>query len=113
MTFPFLQKSCSEFFRENPWLSGTGRGGGRVRGYQGRFDPEGRTLAERYPEGKVYLAQIGDFSESPFAPDFGDLVRYAAAYLNLPVRYGIRHIFKLKILYLFSPLFSTSYMIFF
>ncbi len=76
-------QTCAEFAEENPWLSG-----GRVAGFRSRFNPDGRTLAERYPDGKVYLAQIGGDlpSSACLAPDFDSLVRFAEIYLSLPVR---------------------------
>ena len=65
----------------------------------------GKNIPERYPEGKIYLAQIGAFDSdeddgatgsaqcpgitedsAQFAPDFRTLVKFAELYLGLPVQ---------------------------
>ncbi len=74
----------TKFVRQNPWVMGRRR---RVT-YAGRdFDPSGKTMGARYPEGKMYLAEIGDFrSDAGLAPDFDELVRFAETYLRVPVK---------------------------
>ena len=60
-----------EFLTWNPWL-----GKRRCSNYRGGdFNPVSGSIRQRYPSGKMYLAQIGDFgSNAAVAPDF-DLVR--------------------------------------
>ena len=60
-----------EFLAWNPWL-----GKRKCHNYRGGdFNSVAGSIKERYPSGKMYLAQIGDFgSNAAVAPDF-DLVR--------------------------------------
>ena len=64
-------QSFREFLSWNPWLGKRKRSS--YRG--GDFNPVSGSIRERYPSGKMYLAQIGDFgSNAAVAPDF-DSVR--------------------------------------
>lgn len=48
------------------------------------FVPDGSTLCEKYPEGKIYIAQIGEFSNSDIS--FDDLIDYVRRFLCIPVQ---------------------------
>ena len=49
---------------------------------QQRFVPSGNTIQEKYPDGKIYIAKIGDFANDIC---FDDLVDYIKRFLCLPV----------------------------
>ncbi len=72
-----------EYLDENPWLSE-----GEPRpGYRASFYRQESKLSSRYPDGKIYLAQLGDLgdSSSTVAPSLETLAEFARIYLNLPV----------------------------
>lgn len=67
------------FLSECPWISK------RKRKYMHqKFNPHGKTLLEKYPEGKIYLLPVGEFTEENCAK-FSDLAEFAEAYLGVPV----------------------------
>ena len=72
-------QTFDEYVNETPWLSER-----RVIGYLEKFNGDGRNIREKYPAGKIYLAQIGTFKSS-VCPAFADLVQFATIYLGLPV----------------------------
>ena len=43
----------------------------------------GKYISEKYPEGKIYIAKVGDFSNCEV--DFEELVDYVRSFLCLPV----------------------------
>lgn len=49
-----------------------------------KFVPTGDTICEKYPEGKIYIAQCGDFSGCDVK--FDDLLDYVRRFLCLPVQ---------------------------
>lgn len=70
------------FIQECPWMS-TRKwkiGGGQ------RFDSKGHNIKEKYPEGKIYLLQLGDFDKGEsLYPSFQELVKYVEIFYDLPV----------------------------
>lgn len=68
-----------QFLRECPWLSS------RKRKYMSQeFLPSGQTIGEKYPNGKVYIVQVGDFSEKD-SKFYDSLLEYTSIFLGLPV----------------------------
>lgn len=47
------------------------------------FNPKGKTISEKYPNGKIYIAKIGVFNSKDIM--FSDLIDYVQRYLGLPV----------------------------
>ena len=70
-------QTFDEFMEENPWSDGD-----KVNGYGKSFVPNGSTLPGRYPDGKIYIVEIGDFED--IAPDCQVLADFASKYLGLP-----------------------------
>ncbi|XP_059092841.1 archaemetzincin-2-like isoform X2 [Tigriopus californicus] len=70
-----------EFLDDNPWLSST-----KVSGYLDEFQPKRSCLKTKYPQGRIYLLQLGQ-CQSPIAPQGQDLTEFASAYLQVPVEY--------------------------
>lgn len=74
-------QTYSKFLWENPWLSGR-----KVKCCQMTFAPAGKTLTERYPDGKIYLLPLGGgFDDNPLAPKFSYLADYASRFFELQV----------------------------
>ena len=48
------------------------------------FNPNGKNLPEKYPQGKIYLQPLGEF-DGKTTPNFADLVEYSQAFYSLPV----------------------------
>ena len=69
-----------QFLEECPWIYER-----KVSKYSDEFNPAGNCIAERYPGGKIYLAQIGGFPPSAISPSFDRLREYAEIYLRIPV----------------------------
>lgn len=68
-----------QFLEECPWLSR------RKRKYMNQtFFSGGKTILEKYPNGKIYLLPLGDFS-GKHCVNFQDLQKYAEIYLGIPV----------------------------
>ncbi len=81
-------QDCQDFAEGNPWLSSDRRvKPGHCKKVQ--FDKDARRLTDRYPGGKIYLAQIvqqdDNDDEKNIMPDSDVLIRFARTYLNLPV----------------------------
>lgn len=72
-------QTYTQFLKENPWLSSR-----KVKYCQMTFRPDGKTLLERYPEGKIYLLPLGDEGDNE-APDFAHLADYTSRFFELPV----------------------------
>ena len=72
-------QSYSHFLRECPWLSRR-----KVRFSKVAFNPNGTTLAEKYPDSKIYLLPLGDFDCS-VTPNFDDLAEYTRQFFHHPV----------------------------
>ena len=67
-----------QFLQENPWLSSR-----RVKYMKQTFSSKGKTLREKYPDGKICILQLGTFENH--CVKFSDLVDYASRFLCLPV----------------------------
>ena len=80
-------QTVAEFQDENPWLSKR-----KIRSYGGNFRPDSVHINGKYPEGKIYLAQIGEFS--PDYPSAEKLAEFASVYLGIPVE--IFGVFKVE-----------------
>ncbi|XP_031572832.1 uncharacterized protein LOC116306849 isoform X2 [Actinia tenebrosa] len=52
--------------------------------YRAKFIPEGKTIQEKYPDGKIFLQPLGEFDES-FSPNIDELAKYADDFYNIPV----------------------------
>lgn len=72
-------QTYDQFLDENPWLSSE-----KVAGYLADFHSPGPSLKAKYPSGKIYLLQLGDF-QGPTAPQGKDLTEFASVYLQIPV----------------------------
>ncbi|GFN82454.1 nucleolar protein 56-like [Plakobranchus ocellatus] len=70
-------QSYKNYLQENPWFSRR-----KHKFIQQKFVSNGDTIQEKYPEGKVYVAKVGDF-ESDIS--FEDLLDYTQRFLGLPV----------------------------
>ncbi|KAK3096912.1 hypothetical protein FSP39_004719 [Pinctada imbricata] len=73
-------QTFSQFVRETPWLSCR-----KKKSRKMCFEPLGRTLLQKYPEGKIYLLPIGDFNKE-HCVNFEDLIEFAQIYLGIPVK---------------------------
>lgn len=73
-------QSYSKFLGECPWLSKR-----KVKYCRITFESAGDTLAEKYPEGKIYLLPLGEFSEADHAPEFSHLADYATIFFEQQV----------------------------
>ena len=49
------------------------------------FNPSGRKLRDRYPDGAIYIVPLGEF-DSNTSPDFTLLLEYAQIFFDLPVK---------------------------
>ena len=67
------------FFRENPWFSQRKR-----KFIRQTFIGKGKDIREKYPDGKIYLLPLGDFSDD-ISPSFDRLVEYSSKFFNIPV----------------------------
>ncbi|KAK3592952.1 hypothetical protein CHS0354_036811 [Potamilus streckersoni] len=72
-------QTYKQFLNECPWLSS------RKRKYMSQtFVFSGKTLPQKYPDGKVYIVPLGEFqSEDP--KFFDHLIEYTSIFLGLPV----------------------------
>ena len=72
-------QTYKQFLNECPWLSPR-----KWKYVKMTFNSSGRTLLEKYPEGKIYLLPLGGF-DGETAPSFSDLAQYARLFFCLPV----------------------------
>ncbi|CAG5131164.1 unnamed protein product [Candidula unifasciata] len=72
-------QSFREYLKENPWFSKR-----KSKFMKQAFRSDGNTLCEKYPEGKVYIAKIGDFSDADIS--FDSLIDYIRRFLCVPVQ---------------------------
>ena len=70
-------QTYDDFLDENPWLSSRKR-----RGLKQKFNSAGKTIRETFPEGKIYLLPLGDFSVEP-SPRFDLLIDYAEKFFQV------------------------------
>ncbi|XP_046566265.1 LOW QUALITY PROTEIN: uncharacterized protein LOC124274932 [Haliotis rubra] len=73
-------QSFSDYVEHCPWMSNI-----KYKRMDHKFVPDGKTLCEKYPEGKIYVVQVGNFDENSCF-DFAELVDYARRYLCLPIK---------------------------
>ncbi len=72
-------QTYQQFLDECPWLSK------RKRKYiRHSFNADGKTLQEKYPEGKIYLLPLGEF-DGETTPQFTDLAEYSRLFFDVPV----------------------------
>lgn len=91
-------QTYKQFLRECPWLSRR-----RWKQIKCEFNPDGKTIAEKYPNGVIYLLSLGTFdSESGIAPNFSSLVEYLEIFYDLPVKIldGLKLEYKGKEVYI-------------
>lgn len=69
-----------QFLEECPWIHER-----KVSKYIGSYDRKSHSIRERYPGGKIYLLQIGQFPPAAISPSFSLLREYAEIYLRIPV----------------------------
>ena len=68
-----------QFTTENPWMSS------RRRKYMNQtFISNGKTLHEKYPDGKIYILPLGHF-DGDTSPEFSALVEYAKHFFCFPI----------------------------
>ena len=72
-------QSYSDFQVQCPWLSGR-----KVKYVKHTFNPIGSNLAEKYPNGVIYILQLGEFDRR--APHFDALIEYAQLFYCLRVK---------------------------
>lgn len=74
-------QTYSKFLKECPWL-----GRRKVQYCRMTFNPDGDTLPEKYPNGKLYLLPLGQFEGGNCpAPSFSDLADYAECFFGQSV----------------------------
>lgn len=71
-------QTYSQFLEENPWMSSR-----KVKYVKQQFCSEGKTLREKYPDGKVCIVQLGKFDNKSI--NFADIVDYSSRFLCMPV----------------------------
>uniref|UniRef100_A0A0B7A3L1 Archaemetzincin-2 n=3 Tax=Arion vulgaris TaxID=1028688 RepID=A0A0B7A3L1_9EUPU len=72
-------QSFREYLKENPWFSKR-----KSKFIRQTFISNGGTLCEKFPEGKIYIAKIGEFSDQDI--QFDDLIDYVRRFLCVPVQ---------------------------
>jgi hypothetical protein len=72
-------QTFTEFLEENPWISTQKR-----KTTKQTFISRGHTLPEKYPDGKIYILPLGEFTCGS-SPNFDILIEYAKAFFCLPV----------------------------
>ena len=73
-------QSYTQFVEGCPWLS---ERKWKARGQE--FHSKGNNVKEKYPQGKIYLLRLGDFSDR-LSPSFDSLLEYVSIFYDLPVR---------------------------
>ena len=71
-------QTYDQFINQCPWLSTR-----KVKYMKQNFNTGGKTLVEKYPNGKIYVGLIGEFKEDLVVLD--DLIDYVRRFLGLPV----------------------------
>lgn len=73
-------QTYSEFLEQCPWLSS------RRRKYlRQEFNKCGRTLSEKYPDGKIYLLPLGSFGDGSHCCRFDHLAEYTSVFFGSSV----------------------------
>ena len=74
-------QTYTEFLHDCPWLSKR-----KWKQAKHLFIPEGQTIKEKYPNGRIYLLKLDDFQQSNLSsPSFESLLRYVEIFYELPV----------------------------
>lgn len=72
-------QTFKQFLSQCPWLST------RKRKYMSQeFTSSGRTIKDKYPEGKIYIVPVGDM-EKGHSDLYSSLIEYTEIFLGLPV----------------------------
>ncbi len=72
-------QTYQQFVEDCPWLSRR-----KLKYIRHSFNSDGKTLQEKYPEGKIYLLPLGDF-DGETTPRFTDLAEYSRLFFDVPV----------------------------
>lgn len=72
-------QTYQKFVGENPWFSSRKR-----KFIKQTFIGKGKNIREKYPDGKIYLLPLGDFSND-VSPSFDRLMKYASVFFGIPV----------------------------
>ena len=73
-------QTYAQFLEQCPWLSTCKR-----KSVKQTFVGSGKTLGEKYPDGKIYLVPVGEFSTET-SPHFEALEAYTKVFLGIPVQ---------------------------
>ena len=75
-------QTYAQFLSQCPWLSNR-----KVKYYKSTFVPNGRTLKEKYPRGKIYILPLNSTMDPPteLTPKFEDLADYTQRFYDVPV----------------------------
>ena len=73
-------QSYPDFLTQTPWLSRR-----KLKYISQDFVAEGKTLPEKYPQGKIYIVALGEFDEES-KTRLNALIEYTEIFLGLPVR---------------------------
>lgn len=76
--YPEEGQNFKSFLSTCPWLSSR-----KSSDYKAKFNPEGKTIQEKYPDGKIFLQPLGDFDSS--SPNIEELAKYAEDFYDIPV----------------------------
>lgn len=72
-------QTYKQFLEECPWLSS------RKRKYMSQtFASSGKTIKQKYPDGKIYIIPVGDFDQKG-TQFYSSLLEYTSKFLCLPV----------------------------
>ena len=72
-------QTFKSFIRTCPWLLER-----KVKYIKQRFVSAGRNMREKYPDGKIYIQPLGEFSDVS-SPCIEDLAHYAECFYSIPV----------------------------
>ncbi|XP_021368636.1 uncharacterized protein LOC110460188 [Mizuhopecten yessoensis] len=72
-------QSYGDYLKQCPWLSTR-----KLKYMLQQFVSDGKTILEKYPNGKIYLLPLGDFSGENCV-NFKTLMDFAQMYLGIPV----------------------------
>lgn len=76
-------QTYDQFLQDCPWTSPR-----KWKQLRQSFNPHGQTIADRYPEGSIYLLPLGEFdtTSSSHQPRFSALVEYVSIFYGLSVK---------------------------
>ncbi|XP_065178012.1 archaemetzincin-1-like [Sycon ciliatum] len=74
-------QTYDQFLEQSPWLASR-----RLTNMKQTFNKSGQNLAEKYPDGKIYLLPLGSFGDEIPSEQFDKLVEYTQAFFgSVPV----------------------------